>query len=189
MAEFASKGVAGTALGTGIAGLSLGVLNSPLLGNVLGGLTGANSGAAAMGGMAEGAMLYSMLNQHKQCGSDADYVTKSELKYVQDLAAKDNEIALLKSEQNTEVKIADVYERIMTRVNADRNEQSAWNASQSVANAQMSAAIAANNASIGALSATLGGITKTVVPNAAICPGWGQVCVQPQTCGGTATST
>ena len=34
MAEFASKGVAGTALGTGIAGLSLGVLNS------LGGLGG-----------------------------------------------------------------------------------------------------------------------------------------------------
>lgn len=28
MAEFASKGVAGTALGAGIAGLSLGVLNS-----------------------------------------------------------------------------------------------------------------------------------------------------------------
>lgn len=34
MAEFASKGVAGTALGAGIAGLSLGVLNS------LGGLGG-----------------------------------------------------------------------------------------------------------------------------------------------------
>lgn len=35
--EYASKGVAGAGLGTGIAGLSLGVLNSGLLGNLFGG--------------------------------------------------------------------------------------------------------------------------------------------------------
>lgn len=41
MAEFASKGVAGTGLGTGIAGLALGVLNSSNNGNgLLGGLFG-----------------------------------------------------------------------------------------------------------------------------------------------------
>lgn len=39
MAEFASKGVAGAGLGTGIAGLALGVLNSSNNGNgLLGGL-------------------------------------------------------------------------------------------------------------------------------------------------------
>lgn len=39
MAEFASKGVAGAGLGTGIAGLALGVLNSSANGNgLLGGL-------------------------------------------------------------------------------------------------------------------------------------------------------
>lgn len=36
MAEFASKGVAGAGLGTGIAGLSLGVLNSGLFNGLLG---------------------------------------------------------------------------------------------------------------------------------------------------------
>lgn len=41
MAEFASKGVAGAGLGTGIAGLALGVLNSSANGNgLLGGLFG-----------------------------------------------------------------------------------------------------------------------------------------------------
>lgn len=41
MAEFASKGVAGAGLGTGIAGLALGVLNSSNNGNgLLGGLYG-----------------------------------------------------------------------------------------------------------------------------------------------------
>lgn len=41
MAEFASKGVAGAGLGTGIAGLALGVLNSSNNGNgLLGGLFG-----------------------------------------------------------------------------------------------------------------------------------------------------
>ena len=38
MAEFASKGIAGAGLGTGIAGLSLGVLNSMANGGGLGGL-------------------------------------------------------------------------------------------------------------------------------------------------------
>lgn len=41
--EYASKGVAGAALGTGIGGLALGVLNGGL-GNILGGLGGCNNG-------------------------------------------------------------------------------------------------------------------------------------------------
>lgn len=44
--EYASKGVAGAGLGTGIAGLSLGVLNSGLLNNGLGGLFGNNCGCS-----------------------------------------------------------------------------------------------------------------------------------------------
>ena len=43
MAEYASKGVAGAGLGTGIAGLALGVLNGGL-GNILTGVNGGNCG-------------------------------------------------------------------------------------------------------------------------------------------------
>lgn len=45
MAEFASKGVAGSGLGLGIAGTALGLLNNGGNGGVLGGLFGNNNQA------------------------------------------------------------------------------------------------------------------------------------------------
>lgn len=163
MAEFASKGFAGAGLGTGIAGLTLGVLNSGLLN---GGLIGGGMNNAA--GLASTAM---QLGDH--------YATKEELKYSQEIARKDSEIALLKSEQNTEVKIADVYARLKGDLLTLERGQNAWNATQSVANAQMSAAIAANTNSIVGLQNCCDKITKIVVPNTSICPGWGEVTVTP----------
>ncbi|MCQ2968527.1 MAG: hypothetical protein MJ191_00120 [Clostridium sp.] len=149
MAEFASKGVAGTGLGLGIAGTSLGLLGTGLLG-IMGNRNVANN-----------------------------YITREEFNMGQELARKDSEIALLKSEQNTEVKIADVYERIMTRVNADARAQADWNASQSVVNAQISAAVAVNSNSIASLQNTCDKLTKVVIPNSSVCPGWGEVKVTP----------
>ena len=151
--EYASLGVGNAGLATGIIGTALGVLNGGL--GVLSGNTGINA--------------------------NNSYVTKDELKYVKELAQKDSQISLLQSEQNTEVKIADVYERVMTRANADQRAQAEWNASQSVANAQMSAAIATNASSIAALQGCCNQITKLVVPNSSICPGWGTVTVAHST--------
>ena len=106
-----------------------------------------------------------------------DYVTKTELAYVQELAKKDSELALLQSEQNTEVKMTDVYKQahseiatVRDTVQANYNAQQQWNATQAVNNATMSAAIATNTASIAALNDTLGGITKTIVPISSVCP-------------------
>lgn len=143
MAEYASWGTGAGALSTGIIGTALGVLN----------------GAGGLLGMA-----------HNGGTNGGGYVTKDELKYVQEIAQKDSEIALLKSEQNTEIKIADVYERIMTRVNADRREQDAWNCQQMTNNANMANAIARNADSISALQGIVGGITRTIVPRDVICP-------------------
>lgn len=143
MAEFASHGVANAGLTTGIIGTALGVLNGGL------GILNGNG----------------IVNPN-----NSSYVTQKDLDYVQELARKDSEIALLKSEQNTEIKIADVYERIMTRVNADARAQADWNTAQSVANAQMSSAIATNANSIAALKDICGQITKTVVPKDVVCP-------------------
>lgn len=47
MAEFASKGVAGTGLGFGIAGTALGLLNGNGNGGILGGVLGGGSGDSA----------------------------------------------------------------------------------------------------------------------------------------------
>lgn len=136
--QYASKGVAGTGLGLGIAGTTLALLGTHLFGGF--------------------------------SGNQGGYVTKDELNYVQEIAKKDSEIALLQSEQNTEVKIADVYERVMTRVNADQRAQADWNASQSVINAQMSGAIATNTNSIAGLTNTINNLTKTVIPANNVCP-------------------
>lgn len=107
--EYASKGTAGAALGTGIAGLALGVLN----------------GAGGLLGMGMNGMGYNGWNNHP--AGFNPYVTKDEMLLYQQIAAKDSELALVKSEQNTEIKIADVYERLAKRINDFEREQSVYN--------------------------------------------------------------
>ena len=93
MAEFASKGVAGSGLGLGIAGTALGLLNGGL-GNIL------NTGYGC---------------------SENIPVTRYELGMENQIITKDNEIALLKSNIYTDQKIADVYERLNGKINCVEN--------------------------------------------------------------------
>lgn len=161
--EFASRGVGNTGLGLGIAGTALGLLNNGGL-NLFGGRTTANEVASVVD------------TAHNMC---KDYVTKDEFKLQQEISAKDMRIAVLESENFTNSKIADVYERLKADLNSSEKAQAAWNASQSVANAQMAAAIATNTNSIASLQSCCDKITKLVVPNTAICPGWGDVTIKP----------
>ena len=111
--EYASKGVAGAGLGTGIAGLSLGVLNS------LGGL-GALSGV--LGGRstpAQNDILTAMLTAELlrgrtavPCGSDCDPVTQREMRLVQEIAAKDSQIALRDANTYNDQKALELYKYI-----------------------------------------------------------------------------
>lgn len=88
--EYASKGVAGAGLGTGIAGLALGVLNT------MGGI-----GALALG------------NRGTMPGpggcSENTPVSRYDLEREQQLAAKDSEIALLKANTYNDQKNLQVY--------------------------------------------------------------------------------
>lgn len=88
MGEFASKGVAGAALGTGIGGLALGVLNGA--GGLLNLMGGANCGGCG-NGYAGSAM-----------------VNRYELGLVHELAAKDAKIGLLEADKYTDQKIGGV---------------------------------------------------------------------------------
>lgn len=93
-------------------------------------------------------------------------VSRYELNLVKESMAKDSEIALLKSEQNTEIKIADVYERVMQRVNADRAAQQEINSAQAVYNATNGATVATIHSQV----AQLMDLTKLVVPAHNVCP-------------------
>lgn len=88
MAEFASKGVAGSGLGLGIAGTALGVLNGGL-GNLFG---------------------------NAPVCSENNLVNRYELEMENKIVSKDSEIALLKSNIYTDQKIADVYERLNNKI-------------------------------------------------------------------------
>lgn len=112
--EYASKGVAGAGLGTGIAGLSLGVLNS------LGGL-GALAGNWGRNNSAQNDVLSAMLAAEMvrggvrpvtACGSDCDPVTQREMKLIQEIAAKDSAIALRDANTYNDQKSLEMYKYI-----------------------------------------------------------------------------
>lgn len=154
--QYASNGKGNLGVTLGAIGTGLSVLNGGL--NNLGWGMG-NNGFAYGNGYGYGR------------GFDGGrFVTKDELDYSRIISAKDAEIALLKSEQNTEIKIADVYERLITRINADQKEQSAWNTQQMINNSHMSNAISVNANSIAGLRNTIDDLTKVVIPAHNICP-------------------
>lgn len=115
--EYASKGVAGAGLGTGIAGLSLGVLNSmgglASLGGLFGG-NGWNRSTAAQNDILTAVLTADMVRGRSgvPCGSDCDPVTQREMRLTQQLAEKDTQIALRDANTFTDQKMLELYKYI-----------------------------------------------------------------------------
>lgn len=103
MAEFASKGVAGSGLGLGIAGTALGLLNGGL-GNILG----------------------------TNCGcSENMMVSRYELGQEQKIAQLESQIALRDANIYSDQKLVEVYKDLSARINgleAGLNAQAVYNA-------------------------------------------------------------
>lgn len=169
MAEFASKGVAGSGLGLGIAGTALGLLNG------LGGMAGLAANAAGC-------------NSCGGCCSENTPVSRYETNQAQTIAAKDAEIGLLKADKYTDQKLSEVTAYLMgqikdlsNEVRANKDEQAGVNMQQAVYNATNTAAISCLQNQVAALQ----GLTKLVIPNSSVCPGWGAVKVTPETAAAT----
>ena len=143
MAEFASKGVAGSGLGLGIAGTALGLLNGN---NGLGGLfTGRNTA----------------------CGCSEDhYINRYELGQENKIAELTADKKLLESTIYTNNQLNDFRNYVDNRIAIVEGRLNA----QDVYNATNTAAIACINGQIATLTSTIAGITKTVVPITAVCP-------------------
>lgn len=149
MAEFASKGVAGSGLGLGIAGTALGVLNGGL-GNLFGGWGCNNAGAACSENMA---------------------VNRYELGQETKIAELQAQIALRDANVYNDQKLLEVYKYFdgkIEGINQRLCEQAVWNATQTGTIGCMAGQIA-----------QLQGLTKLVVPNTSVCPGWGNVTITP----------
>ena len=110
--EYASKGLAGTALGFGIGGAALGLANGGL-NNLLGGLGGNTrkdaATEAAVPVMTALAGVLAGRQQEKPTCSENMPVSRYELDREQKLAAKDAEIALLKANTYNDQKMLEVY--------------------------------------------------------------------------------
>ena len=158
--EYASKGVAGAALGTGIGGLALGAVNSGLLDNLFGG---------------------------RRCGNgynDGNWggVDRYELTMTQQMANKDMEIAYWRGQDETNKKISDAYAKLEGQINhlahevqRNKDEQNGINLQQAVYNGTNTATIGCIRGQIDQLYS----LTRLRIPNGVICPGWGDVTVTP----------
>lgn len=121
--NYASKGVAGTGLGLGIAGTTLGVLNG------MGGL---------FGNAANNVCHDNYCNLGRTYCSDDQYVTRYDARQAAEIAAKDGEIALLKSNIYSDQKLADVVERFTKRINGLEKQVYENICTQAVTNQQIS---------------------------------------------------
>lgn len=138
--EYASKGVAGTALGFGVAGTALNLLNGGL-GNILGGGCG---------------------NTYNNGCSENNLVNRYELGLTQELSAKEQEIALLKADKYTDQKLVEVTTYFNNKIDNINNQL----AQQAVYNATLNGTVSCMATQIAALQ----NLTKLIVPADNICP-------------------
>lgn len=92
-------------------------------------------------------------------------VSRYEAAMMQELANKDGKIALLESNIYTDQKIADVYERLNVKINANKAEQDAVNMQQAVYNGTNTAALACVKNQV----AELASLSQLVVPSSRVC--------------------
>lgn len=116
--------------------------------------------------------------------SENTVVTRYENSLVQEIAAKDSENALLRSQVYTDGKIVDVVKDYTAQINAlaaevraNKEHQGEINLQQAVYNGTNTATISCIQSQVAALQA----LTKLVVPNDSVCPGWGNVTITPAT--------
>ena len=129
---------------------------------------GASAGIASFLGLNAGNLLGGLWggNCNSNCGcSDNMLVNRYEMSMQQTIAAKDARIGLLESNIYTDQKIADVYERLNTKINAMKDEQNAINMQQAVYNGTNTATIANLQGQIAQLQA----LSELVVPQRKVC--------------------
>lgn len=118
-------------------------------------------------------------------GADAP-ISRYEASMMNEMAGKDSKIALLEAQiytdQQTDKKVGEAIafvrsevKELAAEVRAFEKEQNAINLQQAVYNGVNTSAVECIKGQI----AQLMGLTKLVVPNASVCPGWGNVTVTP----------
>lgn len=155
--DVTGKGMGGTALGLGIAGTTLGLLNS----------SGNGCGNGILGNLFGNGNRYGC-----GCGGDNEPITRYEAGLLLSMNAKDSEIANLKSDRYTDQKIVDTTTYLMGKIEDLRSQVAANKDAQSAINMQQSVYNGTNTATIANLQgqiAQLQGLSQLVVPQRNVC--------------------
>lgn len=143
----ASRGVAGAGLGLGIAGTALGLMNGA---GVLGGLFGRNGNGFGCG--------YGYYNQ--------------ELAFMNELAARDAEIARLNAKAYSDESDLTLYKYFDAKLEAINQQL----CQQAVLNERTSGNLSVLSSQLQQQQALLASITRTAIPESAICDFHGRGC-------------
>ena len=176
MGEWASKGVAGSGLGLGIAGTALGVLNSSNCGNgLLGGLLGNNNCQMNQVSMLQAEV--SQLKAEKYSDQSIANVYTALRTEVQNLSDRllDKYISPIAQEvSQIQVRDARMEEQIkcIQETSALREQLVREQLNRRIDNCccETNGRINQLNAQVFTLTNTLNGITSTIIPQTAICP-------------------
>ena len=152
--DYASKGVAGTGLGLGIAGTALSLMQNGGLGNILGGCGGCGGANAATLAISERDAKIAKLESEKYSDGKTqelyNYITTQNEKLSNFLCGVDKRLYSLETaaplrEQILDGKIAQVADKV-------------------------ACCCSQTNAALANLSALVAQITKTIVPIGSVCP-------------------
>lgn len=109
------------------------------------------------------------------CGcNENQLVNRYELNMVEQLNAKDSEIALLKAENNTEKKIVEVTAYLQGEIGKVASKLEAFKESQYAVNLEQATLNAAQTSTINCLKAQIAqlmGLSKLVIPSSNVCQG------------------
>lgn len=140
-------------------------------------------GLASFLGINAGNLLGGMGNRCGCPGSPDDQpINRYEANMLVALSNKDSEIALYKADKYTDQKIVDATAYLMGELKSLAGEVRANKDMQCEINKEQAVYNGVNTATLNCIQnqvAQLFGITKLVVPNSAICPGWGNVTITP----------
>lgn len=150
MPEFASKGVAGSGLGLGIAGTALGLLN-----NGVGGILGCGN----------------------NCSYGNRPVSQFELTQAEKISALESAVALRDANIYGDQKLLELYKYFDGELKKIRETHCDDKLAQAVINSKFESALDVVGNQIASINNTLSKLTKLVIPNSSLCPGWGDVTV------------
>lgn len=157
--NYASKGLAGTALGLGIGALGVEVLRGGL-GGILGGVATPANAASTIG---NDALIAAMVASASKCSCNEDHtVNRYEAAQSARIAELETEVKLRDANTYTDQKMLEMYQYVDGRLRGVESQL----CQQAVVNTQ----VAANLSCLQKTVDTLSGMTKTVIPIGNICP-------------------